>query len=149
MKICIIYTNSITKIENQLELLKNMDFIKNNNVDFYIYNKIEYINNNEFKYEYDYNIYIDIISETLYNKLPAKYTILLVNDNYLLNNNYLRREYYKNEPLKLLDNCVNFYFCLTKYSYNILSTIINKKKLYLFNGFTSTIEYYNKNITIT
>ena len=146
MKIRIIYTPIIKKVEYQLNILKTMDFIKNNDIYYYKYDKINDADKNEFKYKYKYNIFIDLVSESLYNKLPAEYTILFVNDDYLLNNNYLRREYFKNEPLKLLDEHINFYFCLTKYSYKLLFYIINKKKLYLLNGCTMLINYNTLNI---
>lgn len=148
MSIRIIYTPNIKKVSYQIKLLKEMNFIKNNTVEFYEYIKIKDINKNTLKNKVKYNIYIDLISETIYNILQGEYTILIVNDEYLLNNNYMRREGFINAPLKLLDNYVDYYFCLTQYSYNLLLQNINKKKLYLLDGcLTIPTEICNKNTT--
>ena len=133
MNIRIIYDNNIKKIYNQYDLIKNIN-IFNNNIN-YVYN-VQYDRDiiEDFIY-IKYNIYIDIISEKLVEKLPCEFTILIVNDKYLLNNNILRREYFiPDKPLQVLDDYVDYYFCLTKYSYNIISKLVNKKKVYLTNG---------------
>ena len=148
MSIRMVYSDKITKISKQLELLKNLDFIKNNNnIIYYIYNYINYFTKFDVQVNVEYNIYFDIVSETIYNILPSKYNILVVNDEYLLNDNYMRREYYIDSALKLLDNNINYYFCLTKYTYKLLSKNINNNKILLLDACLSIpIELPIKNI---
>ena len=132
MDIRIIYDSNIKKLLYHYNLIKNINIFSNNIR--YIYLKHNKINQNEMIYV-KYNIYIDIISEVAVEKLPCEFTILIVNEHYLLNNNNLRREIYiANKPLQVLDDYVNYYFCLTKYSYNIISKIVNPKKVYIMNG---------------
>jgi hypothetical protein len=153
MSIRIIFDAKNKKLLDIYNFIKNMDFFKNHFlIVYYKQNKIERTvsNTHNFSEQFimqdkvKYNIYIDNIGEEEYNKLPCEYTILIVNDKYLLNN-HLRRENFSDEPYKILDDCVNYYFCLTKYSYNLLKKIINKKKIFLTNGL---ILYKNIDISL-
>jgi hypothetical protein len=92
----------------------------------------------------DYNIYFDIISKKFYLNYPAKYTILIVNDEYISTTLYLREEEYtyKNKLIKI-KKVVDYYFCLTNYSYYYLYIIkkIDKSKLVLLSGFCISTSY--------
>lgn len=83
----------------------------------------------------DYNIFIDVISENVLNLCPSIYTILLVNEEYV-DHKYLRRERYIDAPLRLIKDVVDYYFCLTLYSKNIIKP---KSKIKYFDGLTSDI----------
>ena len=152
MNIRIIYDYNLTKLSKQYDFIKNISFFKNNEI--IIYHSYNYLvndaNNNsvnklklKLKNErVKYNIYIDIISESDNNNdiYPSEYKILIVNDEYLLNNNYLRREHYKDEPLRKLDDFIDYYFCLTKYSFKYVSKNVDKKKVFLMDGLINYIE---------
>ena len=133
----VIYDFNSNKYKKQYEL-----FIKffNISIPFIIYidKNTQYVNNKvELLYVqdyYKYNIFFDILSEDAIELFPSKINILIINDEYLLNNNLLRKEVFNNKPLKNLNNYIDYYFCLTKYSYDIISKIINKEKVLLTNG---------------
>jgi len=154
MSIRIIFDAKNSKLLTIYNFIKDIEIFKNHNIiKYYKYDKIEKIITKMHNYteqfliqdKVKYNIYIDTISEEQYNNLPCDYTILIIDDKYLLNDNYLRREFFKDEPMKILDDYVNYYFCFTKYSYDLLKKIINKKKLYLMNGL---ILYKNIDVNI-
>lgn len=147
MNIRIIYDYKLSKLAKQYDFIKNNPFFKINELiiyhsdNYYINNK----NNNNLKSnllhpKIKYNIYFDIISESNNDIYPSDYNILIVNDEYLLNNNYLRREHYKDEPLKKLDDYVDYYFCLTKYAFKYVVKNVNKKKVFLTDGLIYYIE---------
>ena len=94
----------------------------------------------------DYNIYLDCINENIYLNTSCKKTILVVNEEYLTYSKYLKRESYIDKPLILLKDIIDFYICLTKYTYNILSKNISKNKLLLINNACYNI-YNNINYT--
>jgi hypothetical protein len=123
MSINILTTNEIDKTVLHTTFINN--FIKS-----YKLNKIKTT----------YNVYIDVINEKLYNTNRSQYTVLIVNDEYLLKDVYLEKEMYNTYIPKLLNDCVDYYICLTKYSYNLLLKRVDKKKLYLLNGLISYIE---------
>ena len=139
MSIRIIYDYNITKFTKQFKLITNNDLFKNcDKIVYYKHNKIE---KNELETQvfeiqphYRYNIYFDNIGEEEFEKLPCDFTILIVNEEYLLKNKYLRREMYLEKKLSSLKDVVNYYFCLSKYSFDILSKDINKSKLILTDG---------------
>ena len=139
-KIRFIIDNNNTKVYNQYNQICNLLPMHS----LYIYKK----GNNIKEEHFDYNLYFDVISERVYNDLcPAKYTILLVNDEYINTQKYLRREFYIDKPLILLSDIVNYYFCLTKYCKNILfKQMINKNKIFYLKGFANNIyDLYNIN----
>ena len=136
MNLRIIYDYDIPKVINQYNQIKS--FFPNH--ELVIYNSSKQFKNIKFK-KCKYNIYIDTISEIAYNNLPSDYTILLCNEEYLVVNKYLRREDYINKPLILIENVVNYYYCLTKYIYNYLAKTTSKNKLIYLSGLTS--EIYN------
>jgi len=131
----IIYDYKLSKLEKQYNYIKNI---------FPPHELIIYDNNqtNIIYPHKKYNIYIDSISENQYFLYPSEFNILIINDEYVITNNkYLRRESYQKNPLIPLDKIINFYFCLTKYSYNILKKNgIDKKKLLLLNGLMPKID---------
>jgi hypothetical protein len=110
----VIYDYNSIKLTEQYRLLYNI-LPKH---ELYIYQHEEPVSNTVSTY----NIYLDTINEFCYYNLKTKYTILFVNDEYVSYkySKYLRREQYKDEPLKKLETVVNFYFCVTKYSVNVL-----------------------------
>ena len=128
MDIRIIYSYDTEKSIIEYNILKNI--IKKH--ELFVYNGL-----NEPKYEklkkVKYNIYIDVIPEDAYLNLPCINTILIVNDLYISEDIYLRREYYKKIPFIKIHDVVNYYICITHYSYKILSKVIDKKKLIYFN----------------
>ena len=145
-KIRIIYDYDLTKLINQYNLIKNL-FPKH---ELIIYNNYK---DDKLKDLYDINIFIDTINETILFSTPSKINILIVNDEYVIKNKYVRREFYYDKPLILIDNVIHYYFCLTNYSYNILlKNNIDIKKLYLLPGLIDTsnksILVLNKNITL-
>ena len=139
MNIRIIYDYDISKNKKQYIFLK---YILKNINEFVCMNEEYYFfkNNTEnfvIQPYYKFNIFLDIVSDYEIKKLPSDYNILIVNDKYLLNDNLLRRESYKNIPLKNLDDVIHYYFCLTKYSYNIILNEVNKNKVFLMDGLVS------------
>jgi hypothetical protein len=131
MKIRIIIDYNNPKLYEQYNQIRNI--IPNHIV--YIYKK----GNTTIEENVDYNIFIDIITEIILEICPSKYNILLVNEEYVLHK-YVRRESYKDEPLILIKDVINYYFCLTLYSKNILiKNKIPKSKIKYFNNFTSDI----------
>jgi len=120
----IIYSGESEKNIYEYNLLKNI--IKD--TELFVYNGLNdnYKELNKVKY----NVYIDAIPEDAYLNIPCEITILIVNDKYVKENKdiYLRREYYKDLPFIKIIDVVNCYWCLTLYSYNIISKIIKKNK---------------------
>jgi hypothetical protein len=128
MKIRIIYDYDLTKLINQYKLIQNL---------FPEHELLVYDNYKQgyLKELVDINIFIDTINETILYSTPSKINILIVNDEYVIQNKYVRREFYYDKPLILIDDVIHYYFCLTEYSHNVLlKNKINKKKLYLLNG---------------
>jgi hypothetical protein len=110
----VIYDYNNTKLQKQYELLFKI-LPKH---ELFIYNTEEqntYI-------ETTYNIYLDTINEYCYYNLKARYTILFVNEEYVSYKytRYVRREKYKDKPLLKIKTIIDYYFCVTKYSVNIL-----------------------------
>jgi len=127
MSIRIIYDYDLYKVKIQYEIIKNY-FPKH---ELYIY-KNEDINLPKNKVKY--NIYIDTISEYLYENLNSEYTILIVNELYAMNK-YLRRENYIDKPLKKLKKVVNYYFCFTQYSKKkLMNRNVKNNKIIHFNN---------------
>jgi hypothetical protein len=135
MDIRIIYDYNLKKLINQYNLIK--DIFKH---ELIVYNGIDKnFNSNNVK-KMKYNIYLDVIQEDVYLNYVAEKNILIVNDLYISENIYLRRTYYKDSPLIKINDIIDFYFCLTRYSYDILCKFnknINKNinNIYLLNGF--------------
>jgi hypothetical protein len=137
MKIRIIIDYNNPKLYEQYNQMRNI--IPNHIV--YIYKK----GNTTIEENVDYNIFMDIVSENVLNICPTKYNILIVNEEYVLHK-YVRRESYKDEPLILIKDVINYYFCLTLYSQNILiKNKIHKNEIKYFNNFTSDIYLNNSN----
>ena len=137
MSIRIIYDYDLTKLKIEYKYIKNL-FPKH---DLYIYNNYKIGENYQF---YNINIFIDSIPEQIFLKFPCNITILLVNEQYIIEDSYLRRESYIDSPLIKLDDVVNYYFCLSNYSYNyLINKNIHKNKLILLNGL---INIKNNNI---
>jgi hypothetical protein len=135
MKIRIILDYNNLKLYEQYNQIRNI--IPNHIV--YIYKK----GNSTVEEIVDYNIFMDIISENVLSICPSNYNILLVNEEYVLHK-YVRREAFKNSPLILINNVINYYFCLTLYSQNMLiNNKIPKSKIFYFNNFTSDIYLNN------
>ena len=127
MDIRIIYDYNLSKLNKQYQYISNI-FPKH---ELIIYKKKYDIVFNKSKY----NIYLDMISEFQYNAFPSECHILVVNDEYVLTNQFVRRESFIDKPLILQNEYIDYFFCLTKYSYNILlSNGINFKKLLLLNA---------------
>ena len=83
-KIRVIIDNNNTKVYNQYNQICNLLPIHS----LYIYKR----SNNIKEEHFDYNLYFDVISERVYNDLcPAKYTILLVNEEYVNTQKYFPR----------------------------------------------------------
>ena len=140
MNIRIIYDYNLSKLINQYNYIKNI-FPKH---ELIVYEK-KYI---QISKKSDYNIYIDSISENQYNMYPSMNHLLIVNDEYIQINKYLRKESYNSTPLILIDNVINYYLCLTQYSYNILLKITNKNKIIYLPGLVYKISKpinYNDN----
>jgi len=145
MNIRIIYDYDISKNKVQFIFLK---YILKKINEFVCINEEQYFSKNNIENfitqpHYKFNIFLDIISDYEINKLPSDYNILIINDEYLLNNNLLRRESYKNTPLQKLNDYIHYYFCLTKYSYDILLNQINKNKVFLMDGLVSLKDINN------
>lgn len=130
-KFRIIYDYKLSKLENQFYQIRY--FFKDYTKYIYNYSDKSTIDNTKF----EYNIYLDVIQEFVYNNFPCNKTILIVNDEYLENNvQYLRREIFEDKPLVLLSNIVNYYICVTKKSYKLLiKNGIKKGKIILLEGF--------------
>jgi hypothetical protein len=126
MIIQIIYDYNLSKLEIQYNYIKNI-FPTHKLI---IYEKKDV----QIKKKSKYNIYIDVISENQYNMFPSENHILIVNDEYITINKYLRKESYDSSPLILIDDIINYYFCLTQYSFDILSKSIKKKKIIFLPG---------------
>ena len=127
MKIRIIIDNNNNKMYeqyNQINSLLPLHIL-------YIYTK----DAKNIEEKVDYNIFIDVISENVLNLCPSIYTILLINEEYV-DHKYLRRERYIDSPLRLIKDVVDYYFCLTLYSKNIIKP---KNKIKYFDGLTSDI----------
>jgi len=110
----VIYDYNAAKLQKQYELLFKI-LPKH---ELFIYKNEEQVSD----IETTYNIYLDTINEFCYNNLKTRYTILFVNEEYVSYKytQYVRREQYKDEPLIKMDTIVDFYFCVTKYSINVL-----------------------------
>ena len=129
MEYRIIYDYNLSKLVTQYSYIKNL--IPNHSL--YIYKNYKTGDLVNCKH---INIYIDSISEKMIFICPSNINILIVNEDYILKNKYLRREEYNDKPLILIDDVINYYFCLTKYSYDyLLKNNIDKSKLLLLNGF--------------
>ena len=140
-KIRIIIDNNIDKIYHQYNQIRYL--LPNHQL--YIYKRL----NKDILDKIDYNIFFDIISENVLKLCPAKYNILLVNEEYVSVCSYLRREIYIDKPLILIDDIIDYYICLTKYSANVLQKKhINKDKIIYLNGLTTniypTLKFTNK-----
>ena len=137
----VIIDNKIDKLYHQYNQIKQL-LPKHS---LYIYLK----QNKNIEENVEYNIFFDVISENVLKLCPSNFNILLVNEEYIQNNKYLRREYYINKPLILQDDIVDYYFCLTLYSQNILLKIykIKKNKIIYFNCMTENI-YENKYLNL-
>ena len=133
INIRVIYDYNLNKMITQYNQIKS--FIPK-------HEKFVYNNQSNIFPKSKYNIFFDTISENAYNILPTDNTILIVNEEYVNYLIYLRRENYSNKPLLLLDNIVNYYICLTKYSNDVLIKThkILKKKIIYINGFTNSIK---------
>ena len=142
MSIRIIYDYDLTKLKTEYNYIKNL-FPKH---DLYIYNNYKIGKNYPF---YNINIFIDSIPEQIFLTFPCNITILLVNEQYIIEDTYLRRESYIDSPLIKLDDIVNYYFCLSNYSYNyLINKNIHKNKLILLNGLINkNNNIYNEHIT--
>ena len=143
MSIRIIYDYNLTKLKTEYNYIKDL-FPKHG---LYIYNNYKIGENYPF---YDINIFIDTIPEQIFLTFPCNITILLANEQYIVENDYLRRESYIDSPLIKLSDIVNYYFCLSNYSYNYLITKkIHKNKLILLNGLINNKKnnIINKHIT--
>jgi hypothetical protein len=138
MNIRIIYDYDLKKLKDQYSLIKNL-FPKH---ELLIYNNYK---DTKIKDLCDINIYIDTVNEPILFSTPSKINILIVNDEYIIKNKYVRREFYYDKPLILIDSVINYYFCLTTYSYNyLIKNNIDKKKIYLFTGLINNKS--NKNL---
>jgi hypothetical protein len=134
-KFRIIYDYNLSKLNSQYNQIK--DFFKDH--ELYVYNHEEIKINKKF----EYNIYLDIIQESVYTNFPCNKTILVVNDEYLINMQYIRRESFIDKPLILLLDVVDYYICLTKYSQKLLiKSGVQKKKIILLEGFVNDIYNY-------
>ena len=136
MSIRIIYSYNTEKSIIEYNILKNI--IKKH--ELFVYNGL---NDEDFKdlKKVKYNIYIDVIPEDAYLNIPCDITILIVNDLYINEDIYLRREYYKKTPFIKINDVVNYFICITQYSYKILLKTIDKNKVIYFN----IIDSYSKN----
>ena len=93
--------------------------------------KYDYYDNQKFNKVY-YNIYLDSISENIYLNAPCKKTILVVNEEYLMHTEYIRRENYIDKPLMYIKDVVDYYFCFSEYTLNYLvNKNIDKNKIIL------------------
>jgi hypothetical protein len=134
MSIRIIYDYNLTKLKIQYDMIKN--FFPEHELYIYNYNNFNQENITHKKY----NIYLDTINESEYENLKCDYTILFVNEEYINKKyqKYLRREYFIDKPL--IKKKIDYYFCLTKYCYNILiNKNINKNKIIYFKNILKTI----------
>lgn len=139
MNIRIIYDYNLSKLITQYNYIKNL-LPKHL---LYIYKNYKIGDIVECK---DINIYIDTINEKMFYICQSNINILIVNEEYVVKNKYVRREEYSNKPLILLDDVVNYYFCLTQYSYNyLLKNNITKSKLLLLDSFVD-IKYLNNHL---
>jgi hypothetical protein len=136
MSIRIIYSYNTEKSVIEYNIFKSI--IKEH--ELFVYNGLNDENFKNLK-KVKYNIYIDVIPEDAYLNIPCDITILIVNDLYINEDIYLRREYYKRTPLIKIDDIVNYFICITEYSYKILLKRVNNNKVLFFN----IINYYLKN----
>jgi hypothetical protein len=136
MSIRIIYSYNTEKSIIEYIIFKNI--IKKH--ELFVYNGL---NDEDFKdlKKVKYNIYIDVIPEDAYLNIPCDITILIVNDLYINEDIYLRREYYKKTPFIKINDVVNYFICITDYSYKILLKTIDNNKVIYFN----IIDSYLKN----
>lgn len=140
----IIKTNKKIRIIHDLVLVKENQYhqIKKYFPVHELY-KYNYYENQKFE-PVDYNIYMDTISENIYLNAPCKRTILLVNEEYLVHTEYIRRENYIDKPLILIKDVVDYYFCFSNYAFNyLLDKKIDKSKLIMLKGLCLNI-YKNK-----
>ena len=138
MEYRIIYDYNLSKLITQYNYIKNL-FPKHS---LYVYKNHKTGDLVECRH---INIYIDTISEKMFFICPSNINILIVNEDYIVKNKYMRREEYSDKPLILLDNVIHYYFCLTLYSYNyLLHNGINKSKLLLLDGLID-IQHLNSN----
>ena len=125
--------DDVIKMYNQYNQIRNL--LPNHTL--YIYKKI----NTDKQEIFNYNIFIDTISEKAYELCPAKNTILFVNEEYVNVLQYLRREFYIDKPLIPLSDVVDYYLCQTLYTKNILKKRkINKNKIIYSGLLTGNID---------
>ena len=136
MSIRYIYSFNTEKSIIEYNIFKNI--IKKH--ELFVYNDINDENFKNLK-KVKYNIYIDVIPEDAYLNIPCDITILIVNDLYINEDIYLRREYYKKTPFIKINDVVNYFICITQYSYKILLKTIDNNKVLYFN----IIDSYSKN----
>lgn len=135
-KIRVIIDFELTKLYNQYNQIKNLLPLHT----LYYYKRTDKIQD-----DIEYNLFFDCISENALKLCPSKYNILLVNEEYI-HNKYLRREDYLDQPLIFIKDIVDYYFCLTLYSKNILLNDykINKNKIIFLDRMVSDIYSINK-----
>ena len=128
MSVRFIYNNLTEKSRKQYEQISN--FFPNH----IVYTRTYYIDKlTKHNEKVDYNIYLDTISEDEYNNLKAKFTIFVVNEEYI-NHEYLIRDSYIDKPLMKLIDIIDYYFCITKYAYKLLKKFfIDSKKIIHLN----------------
>ena len=130
----VIIDNSFNKNYNQYNQIK--DLLPKHSL--FIYIKI----NSEEQENFEYNIHFDTISERVMQLCPSKYNILLVNDEYITTNIYLRQEnYIADKKIILLKDIVDYYICSTKYSFEILKSEykIKKNKIIYLDTLTNNV----------
>ena len=130
-KIRIIIDFELIKLYNQYNQMKNLLPLHT----LYYYKK-----NDKIQEDFEYNLFFDCISENALKLCPSKYNILLVNEEYI-HNKYLRREDYLDKPLIFIKDIVDYYFCVSLYSKNILLNDykINKNKIIFLDRMVSDI----------
>jgi hypothetical protein len=135
MKYRIIYDYKLTKLIKEYDYIQNL-FPKHS---LFIYKNYKLGMEKNINSDDYINIFIDMISEKMIILYPSKINILIVNEQYMLTNKYVRREEYIDKPLILIDDVINYYFCLTQFSYNyLINNGIDKKKLILLDGLVDT-----------
>lgn len=130
-KVRLIYDYNLTKYNKQYMQIQKI--IPKH--ELYIY---KYYDSQKFE-DVDCNIYMDSINENIYLNSKTKFTILLVNEEYINNSDYIRRENYIDKPLIKIYDIVDYYLCFSDYTYNILISQkkVNNSKILLLNSFIS------------
>ena len=135
LKIRVIYDYNLTKCINHYNQIKNL--LPSH--ELYIYN---FYNNEKFE-KTDYNIYMDCISENIYNNAETKKTILLVNEEYITNIDVVRRENYIDKPMLKIVDVVDYFFCFSNYSHSLLiKKKVHEKKIVMINGLMDKMNKY-------